>query len=352
MQEQNKNTSNTKTSLLSVAVLTLLILSIVATASAADNENGLTVQVNISEKTIIDIQPQTFAWGQGSTQVLPGSQAGPNEEQSGYGRIQVENLGSVNITQVWFNTSFPTQRPFGTGQASNYDSANFIGLDSNASGTDTNQFVNRREYGLDQPADQDIIYLETNPNWDYGRFRNTSREYFWSVDDTGADLSGASFRIGVDPHNSSQTGSTNLDNTCQGGDTAGANADCNEYSLTVTNVGGTDYAYTDIEVGVLDSTPLSNDGGEEYCVVMNETRVMNGGGASPEVNFIKWDKGYPAADVGDCGYATNYTVGSDGNTDTLVPGAWITQNIRAKVPYGVVSANLPTGSLFVLANSQ
>lgn len=351
---QNKKTASRFTALTLLLFLTVMLTF---SATAQETENNLDVNVNISEKTIVDIQPKTFSWGAGGSQVQPGDIAGPDKEANGYGRIQIENLGSVNITQLWFNTTFPSERPFGTGNADLYDSANFIALDSNDSDvTDHNQFVNRKEYGLDQSAGadtQDIIYLDTPSNWDYGRFRDSSNEYFWAVDDTGGgDLDGATFRIGVDHHNESQTGSTNLDEQCQGGDEVGSNTECNGYSLTANG----DWAYTDVEVGALDSTENSIDGdGKYYCAVMNSTQVTKNGADEsdrPAVYFLKWNKGFPSANQGDCSFATNYTIGSDGQFESLTPGQWITRNIRARVPYGVVSAELPTGSLYVLANSQ
>jgi hypothetical protein len=100
---------------------------------------------------------------------------------------------------------------------------------------------------------------------------------------------------------------------------------------------------------------MASDGGEHYCVAMNASRAMLNDGTAPQVFFLKWDKGHPAVQAAGggsgCGYATNYTVG-DTAGDALVPGDWKVMNIRAKIPYGVVAEQLPTGSLFVLANSQ
>jgi hypothetical protein len=342
----------------SAATATLALLLVFATFSAtaqADNKNDLDVNVSVADKTIIDIQPSSFSWGFTGSGVNPGSLAGPGNETNGYGRIQVENLGSVNISQVWFNTTAPSERPFGTADRSLYDSANFITL-GNLSGSapedrNSQTFVNRVEYGLDQPTGQDIIYLQTPSDWDYGRFRNGSQEYFWTVDDTGT-IDGATFRIGVDHHNSTQTGSVNLDDTCSGGEGTGSNNECNEYTLNT----GNGYAYTEVEVGAEDTnTPGGPDtpninGGALYCVVMDSSQV--GGSNPPEVQFVKWNKGHPAASSwgNDCAAATQYLVG--GGSSELAPGAWVTMNIRANVPYGVVSGSVPTGQLTVLANSN
>lgn len=339
---------------ISATLIALIAIVFISTASAQDSQNNLDVNVSISDETIIDIQPSSFSWGYGANTVFPGTEAGPGVEANGYGRIQIENLGSVNITQVWFNNTQPTQKPFGTGNSNIYDSANFLALDRNSVGTDNNAFIERKEFGLDQPGGDDIIYLTTSTGWDYGRLRNSSSEYFWTVNDTGSTLQGKAFRIGIDHHNETQTGSTSFNAQCAGGDETGS-LNCNGYNLNVvTDAGGTDWAVTEIEVGVEDTNLASNDGGTEYCVAMQETQIL--GSNDPETNFIKWNKGHPAVQAAgggsDCGYATNYTIGGSSPSGQLVPGEWITMNLRAKVPYGVVSGNLPTGNLYVLANSQ
>ncbi|MFB6208119.1 MAG: hypothetical protein ABEJ69_02115 [Candidatus Nanohaloarchaea archaeon] len=335
-------------------ILAVLLIFSVTAVSGANAQNTLDVNVSIASETIIDIQPSKFSWGYGANSVFPGSIAGPAEELNGYGRIQIENLGSVNISQVWFNNTQPSQRPFGTGNQNAYDSANFLSIDRNSTSTDRNAFIDRKEYGLDQPTGKEIIYLNTPSGWDYGRFRNSSYEYFWTVDDAGTSLDSATFRIGIEHHNETQTGSTALDAACSGGDEAGSNTQCNGYTLNNVSVGGNYWAVTEVEIGVEDTTLASNDGGIEYCVAMDASQVMSSN--PPEVEFIKWNKGHPAVNAAgagsDCEYATNYTIGGSSPAGKLVPGEWITMNMRAKIPYGVVSGNLPTGNLFVLANSQ
>lgn len=343
---------NFRQALTSTALIGLLAVLLTVSGSAQDTSNELNVNVTITGQTIIDIQPSSFAWGLSGAGLEPGTFAGPSEELNSYGRIQVENLGSVNISQVWFNTTAPAQRPFGTADSSLYDSANFIQLSSNDSTAgplrSSNTFVERTEYGIDSSSTQDIIYLETNNGWDFGRFRNGSQEYFWTVDDTTAGLAGATFRIGLDHHNSTQTGSTNLDQTCVGGDEATAGgASCNGYSLTEVTAGGTTYGVTEVEIGAEDTNLAAHDGGANYCAVMDSTQVT--GTNNPEVEFIKWNANNPAVQASpDCQAVTQYMI----NGTELAPGAWETMNIRANIPYGVVSGTLPTGQLTVLANSN
>lgn len=345
----SKNTPKVRSTATLTAFVLLLIL-ITTSAQAAESENSLDVTVNISQKTIIDIQPKSFSWGAGSDQVLPGEVVGQDKELNNYSRIQLENLGSVNITQVWFNTSYPSERPFGTGDRDKYDSGNLIAI--NDTGTNYNQFVNRKEYGLDQPNGKDIIYLDTPSGWDYGRFRSSSQEYFWTVDDTTSSLQDEEFRIGIEPHNSTQTGSTDFtSDSCDGLDESGSNTNCNGYNLDNVSVDGTWWAYTNVEIGG-DDAGLGPDNGPEYCAVMNASQVVKDGASErPEVWFIKWNKNFPATNTADCNYVTNYTVGSSASTENLVPGEWINREIRARVPYGVVADKLPPGDLWVLANS-
>ena len=335
-------------------VLTLFITAFTVSAAGQlpnpTDENNLNVDVNISKKTIIDIQPSSFSWGQGAG-VDVGAVAGPENESNKYGRIQIENLGSENISKVWFNTSVPSQRPFGTGNSGAYDPGNFIALDSNDSTvTDFNQFVNRREFGIDKPGNsKDIIYLDTPADWDFGRFRTAGKEYFWTLDEGAGsvtDLTGNTFRIGINHHDQTQQGTTALDGPCSGGDGSTGSNQCNEYTLSTTTPDSTTWAFTDVEVGALDDDGTS---GREYCAVMNESEVTSNN--RPSIYFIKWNKGFPGTDQGDCAQVTNYTVGGSSGTDALVPGDWITRNIRARIPFGVVSDQLNTGSMYVLATS-
>ena len=342
-----------------IATLTVLLtgLGTGQQATSAQNTNDLNVSVEIGSKTIIDIQPKEFSWGRGSG-ILPGTQANSSDEANNYGQIMLENLGSNDIQQVWFNTTQPSQRPFGTGQAGNYDVGNFIALSNNGAA----QFVNRAEFGIDRSGgavnngDDGILYVNAPDNWDYGRFRNTSQEYFWTVDDTVTDMGNSVFKIGYNPHNSTQTGSTDLSGDCDGGDNPVADGNaCNSYSLSTVTSGGSTYAYTDLEVGAQDGTVvgtgLNNDGGQIYCAIMEESQVT--GTDRPKVNFVQWNKGMPGTGTGDCAMATNMTIGTDGvqSEPGIYPGDWLTMDIKANIPYGVVSGELNQGSLFVYANS-
>lgn len=324
-----KNRQHSRKVLSTVAVLLVMILSL-SMVTAQDDQSDIDVTVEIDEDTIIDIQPAEFAWGTGAG-IIPGNVAGPDEEQNSYASIMVENLGSVDIEEVWFETTKPDERPFGTGDASFYDPANFLTLED---GGDF-QFIERREYALGD-EDEEIVFLSTpDDTWDVGRFRNTSREYFWTLEGTAEN---DRIRIGVDHRDDTQTGSTNLADECEGGEVDGTNVECNEYTLSADGS-------TEILVGDLDVTGAE---GERYCAIVQEQDFNGDGDLQTAVDFVKWNPTRVGASSGGCDTVTDYVVDS-GNP--LVPGDFINVGIRTYVPFGVVSGALPDGQLTVFANS-
>ncbi|MDY6773709.1 MAG: hypothetical protein SVS85_00790, partial [Candidatus Nanohaloarchaea archaeon] len=185
---------------LAITLIATTLTVSTATALTTDSTDKLAVSVAIKQKTIVDVSPASLSW---DNPLEPGSQG--NEKP-----IQIENLGSVNITHVWFNNSAPSQRPFGTGQISNYDSGNWIAI-RNDSASANPYFISRKEFN----ATSRIIYLtgpdgNTPPSHPYGRFMNASKEYFWSVDCGTGNCTDGTIYIGNTPHTASQTGDADL----------------------------------------------------------------------------------------------------------------------------------------------
>lgn len=324
----NGQQNNVKFSLTAALIAFLILL--VPSVSAQDSQSDINVTVNISEETIIDIQPSQFAWGVGGAGIIPGNPAGPSEEQNGYGSILIENLGSVNINQVWFESTKPDERPFGTGQASVYNPGNFLTL-NNGSGY---RFIERREYALSS-SDGEVVFINTPDTWDVGRFRNTSKEYFWALEGTGQN---ARLRIATEFRNETQTGSTNFVDTCAGGETSGSNTDCNEYTLSADGS-------TDVMIGDLDD---GSGTGPRYCAIVQSSDFNGDSNTQTAIDFVKYNPTRTGASSGGCSDVTGYTVTSG---DPLVPGEFINVGIRSFIPYGVVSGTLPDGQLTVFANS-
>lgn len=330
-EEKLDKTTKTSRIFLLTAVITTLVL-LVPLSTAQDSESELNVTVNISEETIIDIQPSQFAWGVDGAGIIPGNVADSNDEQNGYGSIMIENLGSVDINQVWFENTQPDERPFGTGDSSVYDPGNFLTL-NNGSG---HRFIERREYALSS-GDGDIVFINTPTGWDTGRFRNGSKEYFWALEGTAEN---DRLRIATEHRNETQTGSTNFEDTCSGGETSGTgtNDDCNEYTLSADGS-------TDVMIG---STDDGSGNGPRYCAIAQTGDPNGDTNTQTWVDFGKYDPTATGASSGGCSSVTGYTVTSG---SPLVPGEFINVGIRSFIPYGVVSGTLPDGKLTVFANS-
>ncbi len=289
-----------------IAIVFTLGLNVNKVGAAETNATDeINVTIRINEKSIVDISPATLNW---TTPLDPGS-------TGSYKRIQIENMGSVNLTHVWFNNSYPDSDPFGTGLSKNYDAGNFMAISKDQDGQKY-YFPNRVDYN----ATSDIIYLKgpnsnTPPNVPYGRFRNASKEYFWTVDcSVGDNCTEGNLRIGQSPHTQSQTGEWDLSDN---GDTG------------LTSLG--DWGYAAITVN-----------GDQICVAMyhDGTKAM----------FYKYNMDAPGAEsCGNADYFIDYS--EDG---AIYPGASGYARIRPLVPYGVVynSTNPEiSGSVTVLVNT-
>ena len=276
-------------------------------ASSTQKSDTISIQVNVSELTLVDINPTSLGW----SAVEPGT-AGEMKA------IQIENIGSTNITQIWFNNTYPSSYPFGVGNVSKYDAGNFVVIKRNT----TNQdyfFPNRVEYNMSKVE----IYLSLPSGWSsHGRFRNSSYEYFWAVVPS-TNCSDGTFYIGKDPHTQTSTGSTNLAGTCDSLVGTGSN-DCRSGSLTSTG----DWGWADLYVG-------PDSGYQNYTVAVSAdcTKVM----------FYHWNMDAPGA--GSSTHAKYFS------TSTLYPGDWIVANVRVYVPYGVAAGSVQTGTLTVIAQS-
>ncbi|MFB6075523.1 MAG: hypothetical protein ABEK17_00095 [Candidatus Aenigmatarchaeota archaeon] len=304
-----------------VSVLSALNLSPKVYAATANDTESSTVSIEVASKTMIDITPASFSWGP----VDPGTVADSSDETNSYGKMQIENIGSTNITKVWFNVTQPTQRPFGTGNKDLYDTGNFISIARE--GSSDFYFVDRLEFN----ETRELVYLtgvegNTPPgsNSVYGRFRNASKEYFWMVDITsGTTCTDLTMRIGNTARTRDQTGTTDFSNG--GGDYTELG------SLTDT---GNGYCYADISTG--GTNPL--DG---YTVYVDETSLSAAN--TPEVHLSKWN-----LDLEGTQDASNTESFYSG---TIYPGNSTVAQIQAHLPYGVAEGEVQQGDLTVLAST-
>ena len=301
-----------------IIAMVLSVIMWAGFASAINVTDTISIEVEVSELTMVDVNPTSLSWS-GTEAVPPGGEG--NEKA-----IQIENIGSTNITAIWFNNTYPSSRPFGTGGNASYDAGNFVAIRRNST-NERYYFPNRVDYN----ESQILIYLNVPSGYKYGRFRNSSYEYFWAVTEgASGNCTDGTFKIGKTPHTQTQTGSTDL-TTCDPSLTGTGLNPCREGSLTPATE--PQYAgmwgWADLYVG-------PNDDYVNYTVAVNA--YCN------ETIFFRWNIDAPGGQASL--HAQPFT------TQTLVPGASVIANIVVRVPYGVVYGYSSPGTLTVIASSQ
>lgn len=297
----------------------LLALGMISQASAqVSNDTEAPIDVQISEKTAIDISPESLDFGS----IVPGQNI--SVDTSGWSAVEVENVGSSNITSVYFNTSVPSSNPFGTGVASNYDVGNWIQIrpqETNMEGipnSDTAYFVNRVDFN----ESNDLSYVNVPDNFDYGRFRVADEEYFWAVNSTGGVAAGCGdeLRVGQTPHTRQQTGTVDLVN--------------NGVSTSLSAGPNGNYAVA----------PSVNVGGKTYDVLVECQ------GASTSTVRTRYNPEPLGVDIsGAGGVAVSLLNASE---QDMYPGEHFTTNVSLSIPRGVAASNgALTGTLSVVATS-
>ncbi len=276
-------------------------------ADAATNETGnATVTLTIGSKTMIDITPSVLDYGTHD----PGSAIENYTYNSqNLSRIQIENIGSTNLTDVWFNTTRPGSRPFGTGVVTNYDAANFLAIKNSTMGVSEFAFVDRLEFN----HSKDIVYLTLPDNYKrQGRLRIGSDEYFWATASNGNYCNGtdtATLDIGTTAHTIDATGDIVL----------------NDNAKTIHSSGDSNWGRVeDFTVGSV-----------HYCAAVSAD--------CSEVRFYRWNADAPGA--GNCGLDNHY------QSTELYPGDSFAVDVKLYVPYGVPVGAVGNGTLTVIATA-
>lgn len=301
--------------LFSILALTVAILSTVPVkhANAINTTDSADIYVTIATRTMVDITPSNLTY----LGMAPGS-VGYNFTSDGnpsnLSSIQVENIGSTNITNIWFNTSFPDDSPYFAGNPAAYDAANFITISKE--NNDAYYFVNR----LDFNESRSLVYISapstfTNPH--YGRFKNASSEYFWVVDaSTNCNESGQEILIGNNAHNSSNTGTIDFSGA-SGYTTVGL----------MNAVDSTEWGVGNVTGGALNG----------YCVAVYH--------ACDRVIWYKWNMDAPGA----TNICTNVDFYAAYN---ITPRNSTVADVRIHVPYGIPKGTVSKGTLTVYAESM
>ena len=301
-----------------IALSALSIKNMHNYANAISANDTVTISVNVSQVGMVDINPSQLSW----QNVPPGGVGTEAEEESGYEAIWIENIGSTNITAIWFNSTFPSSFPFGSGDPKAYDAGNFVVISNDSANY---YFVNRVEY-----PENDSMYVFTNKEINessinygniFGRFRNNSFEYFWEFnsDSQTRNCSKGVFYISDLPKTKESTGDADLrDNTPI-------------YVNPVQHL--TDYyGVTNVTIG----------GHDVYCVTIPKDCSY--------VMFHRWNADVPGADSVYCSslISSGYFV----KNTYIYPGGVAKAFVRVYVPFGVPYGPVKDGTLTVYVETD
>ncbi len=296
-------------SILFFALFTIIALSITGpeetTAYDVNVTGNATVTLTIASKTMIDITPQVLNYSSQDpgTAVVNYTYAGLNLSQ-----IQIENIGSTNLTHVWFNTSQPTVRPFGTGVVTNYDAANFLAIKNSTMSDTEYAFVDRLEFN----HSTDIVYLTLPPSYKrQGRLRVGPNEYFWATSSTESYCNGTG------------TGNLYISDTAHTIDETG-DIDLSDDPKSITGSGDSSW-------GVVDTFAI---GDASYCAAVSAD--------CSKVRFYRWNADAPG--TSGCSLDEVYS------SNKLTPGDSFAVDLRLYVPYGVPAGAVTNGTLTVMAD--
>ncbi len=309
-----------------------VILS-VAGHSDTDFDNA-TVDISVAGQTWIDITPEQLSWTNVDPASVPDCDNTLNycfdttNGDSGVPRygVEIENIGSKNISLIWLNTTYESSNPYASGLNTAYDAGNFVAV-ATGSGHGPERrasyyFVNRVEYNQSKWP----IYLKLPTGTvSQGRLRDANYEWFWALvpgasgkcnaSDAGLYFSDTSSASSI--HNETQTGDTDL--------TDDAN-----------------YAVTAGQFGIQERTFTTPEGDMNYTILID-----------PDCNYVVFDHWNP--DFADVGFSANpaYTpyVWNSASAGNFTPGELAEIYVQTRVSYGVAQGNLKQGYLTVIASN-
>lgn len=294
-------------------LVSIVICAVIAAFSnlvpAAQDDESSAIILDVGEQMMIDLTPASFSW----SSLNPGTVGSVKQ-------AQIENIGSDNITTIWFNVTQPTSNPYGSGNNGSYEASNFVWIareDGNYYAVDRLEFNETR--GLVYLKDPDGNSPPNGTKWVYGRFRNATQEWFWMFDKTGDTCVSNNFYIGDVAHTESVTGTVDFSGACVNDLTASPGASCRYGTLTDSGDG---WCYADINIG-----------GLNYTIAADDTNL-------DRVRWSHWNQDLPGSGT----YIESFYSG------TLYPGNSTVANITVHLSYGVSSGTLNQGELYVIAS--
>lgn len=364
-----------------VAVITVGLAMNVGAVSENDTESS-DVNVTIASTVAVDLHPEQLTYPQATV----GSQVTSTDRS--FTSVDIENVGSEYIDQIWVETTQPGSEPFGTGLPGNYDAGNFFQIKpNNASGklkgdSDAYHFVNRIEYAT---YNDSLVpsYINAPSSGTYesttgsasandvavGRFRVGDEEYFFAIPVSGGsgscDGTGGhnTLLVAKQPH--TETSTTPIDFTDGTGYPGIEGKDYIKYNITELTDTGEGFGLTD-------------SGPADYGA--NGVTIRRNFGTAQEVNrtydaLVKCDtngeSGLQLTDVPrvirtrynvEEGGASDLTDDSNGPmtflmstitpSEMLLPGEAVTLDTAIEVPRGVSQGQMTEGTFTVYVTAD
>ena len=355
---------NTKNFVLLSVIVIISALLLVNNGYAENDFAETNVSVSVAAQTWIDISPDKIRW----ESVNPGAKSTSfkdlETDVTGIEGFNIRNIGSNNISRIWFNASYASasnklyEDIYNTNDLTKYDTGNFISLSKpdctgnpdaktvcgGSTITDNDYFYpNKVEYAEAVINDSNSVTngsmipylnLTKTKNVTTGRIRDGKNEYFWaiyapagegwncSIDSTNPPI----FVVGKNPHNDTNVGSIDL---------RSGSSDVYEKSLTTTT--------TDSLRGI---TMGDSDGRWKSTTVSVSADCKM-------IKVIQWNKDFAIS-----GDNKNYWITSSAtsagqayaDTGWVLPGEYYTAWTYLQLPYGVPDGTMTAGTLTVLAS--
>lgn len=334
--------------------ITLVALGMVATTSAQDTSSSNEVTANVTSTVAMDVKPETLSY----PQLTVGEVS--TESNKSYGGVSIANTGSEYIDQVWLETSYPDQRPFGTGNPDNYDAGNFMAVKPESrddiatlGDNETYHFVNRKEFAdpnhpsfIRTEATGNTIGSSSVENHHVGQMRFGDEWFYYDipVDESGVCNGGGSgpgvIRIGGTSHTQTEDGTVDFRND----GTQGLN-DFKEFDLATTN--SDEYGVTNNSV----TFDFRDDTSQTYDVLT--ACPANTGVDEPHVVLNRYNTGFNATtDLTSSGTVSNYILDASSAGAMLKPDQKFSVETAMNVPRGATAGQVGAGSLTVYATAD
>lgn len=346
----------------------------ITTGSAQQDDDDSEVSVTVSDQVAVDVRPTDLSF----SGISPGTVTESSDD--GFGSIEIENVGSQSVDQIWVGSENPQSDPFGSGVSEDYNSGNFVqvatetasdGYDVSSGISQSNEdmhFARRHEFhedpvptyiqtDLDDAADATGVGSTTVALTDgdledvrVGRLRAGDVEFFYAVyhNSDGCDAStadsNAALLVGETPHTPDQVGTSDF--TASGPeDFSVYNIDSNDDPITID---GVDHA-------IVESIDLTIEDEETDQVSGTVTRGYDGfvhcntaGNDVTDDDQIIRSRYNP--NIGDSevtGGEQSYVL----QGEDLEPGSHFPIDINLETPLGVSEGGVTSGSITVFVSN-